>query len=381
MNLEDVINDLNEHFFFKEFTYSKSTFKRSDGQEVEVADSIVYLDQISFIFQIKERNSTLNSTKDREKNWFNKKVLKLATKQIRDTISYISDYQNVVLSNNRGHSLDLSLDKLKSPHKIVIHKSSGLLPEECQNTKFHISNSAGIIHILQAHDYLNVVHYLLTPSEVSEYFQFRSGLIDKYGNNVNPIPEPALLGQYLSGDEESAPSVDFKRYLQLLDTDVDSWDMTGVIKMFPDRMIGEEGPTDYYFIVKEIAKLMRNELTAFKQRFMLSWNAAKDNKPVLPYRFLVPRCECSFLFLPLLKNEKENRRKALINLTSANKYDFKSAKAVGVSFVASEGGWQDVEWCYIESPWVQDEEVDRLLEKNFPFREVNEKRIDRYGFE
>lgn len=381
MNLEDGINNLNEHFFFKEFTYSKNTFKRPDGQEVEVADSIVYLDEVSFIFQLKERNNPFNSTAEKERKWFNKKVLKLATKQIRDTVSYISDYDDVELSNNRGHSIDLSLDKIKDPHKIVIHKSPELLPEDCKNTKFHVSETAGIIHILQAHDYLGVVHYLLTPSEVSEYFSFRATLIEKYNSDLSSIPEPALLGQYLSGDDKSPPSSDFIQYLSQLDKEVESWDMTGIIKLFPERMVGEEGPTDYYFIVKEIAKLMRNELAAFKQRFMLSWNAARDDKSVLPYRFLVPRSGCSFLFLPLLQKEKDDRRNALINLTSANKYDLKAAKAIGVSFVASEGGWQDVEWCFIEFPWVQDEEIDELLRSNFPFREVKEKRIDRYKFE
>jgi len=381
MNLEDGINNLNEHFFFKEFTYSKNIFKRPDGQEVEVADSIVYLDEISFIFQLKERDNPFNSTADKEKKWFKNKILKLATKQIRDTVSYISDYQNVVLSNNRGHSIDISLEKLKNPHKIVIHKSSELLPEDCQNTKFHISKTAGIIHILQAHDYLGVVHYLLTPSEMSEYFTFRSALINKYKDDIKLLPEPALLGQYLSGDEESKPSIEFIKFLSQLENEVESWDMTGVIKLFPDRMVGQEGPTDYYFIVKEIAKLMRNELALFKQRFMLSWNAAKSDNSVLPYRFFVPRTECSFLFLPLLQKQRDHRRDALINLTSANKYNLKSFKAIGASFVASEGGWQDVEWCYIEYPWAQDTELDRRLRDNFPFREVKEKHIDRYSFE
>ncbi|QKX18153.1 hypothetical protein [Microbulbifer sp. YPW1] len=381
MNLEDKINGLNEHFFFKEFTYSKNTFKRPDGQEVEIADSIVYLDEISFIFQLKERNNTFHSTEEKERKWFKKKVLKLATKQIRDTVSYIRDYKNVVLSNNKGHSIDISLDKLKSPHKIVIHKSSELLPQDCQNTKFHISDSVGIIHIVQEHDYLGLVHYLLTPSEVFEYFLFRGMLVYKHGNNVNSIPEPALLGQYLAGDEESSPSVKFMQHIAQLNREVESWDMTGIIKLFPDRMVGEGGATDYYFIVKEIAKLMRNELSAFKQRFMLSWNAAKGDESVLPYRFLVPRCECSFLFLPLPRSEKENRRDALINFTYANKYDLKSTKAIGASFVASGDGWQDVEWCYIESPWVQDDEFDKVLRENYPFREVKEKRIGRYGFD
>ncbi len=381
MSFEDDINNLNEFFFFKEFTYSKNKFKRADGQEVEVADSIVYLDDVSFVFQVKERDIQTNSSSENEEKWFKNKVIKLATRQIRDTVSYINNYQGVTLANNRGHSTDVSTASLASLHKIVIHESSEVLPNKLANIKFHISETAGVIHILQAHDYLGVVHYLLTPTELAEYFRFRAILIDKYGQNINHISEKALLGQYFSGDEVSDPSEDFISYIIKLRKNTESWDMTSIIKLFPNRMVGEEGPTDYYCIVKEIAKLMRNELFLFKERFMLSWEAAKENKSVMPYRFLVPRTGCSFLFLPLLEKEKENRRDFLINLTRVNKYDLRSSKAIGVSFLSSEGNWQDIEWYFIELPWEKNTETDKLLSENFPFRKVDEKIIDRYEFQ
>lgn len=381
MSLEYDINNLNEHFFFKEFTYSKNTFKRTDGQEIEIADSIVYLDNVSFVFQLKERVNQPDTTPEKESKWYIKKVLTFATKQIRDTISYIDNYQDVTLSNNRGHSINVSSASLSSPHKIIIHKSSEILPIECANTKFHLSTTAGVIHILQANDYLNVVHYLLTPTELAEYFNFRASFIEKHGKRINNFSEPALLGQYFSGDEESEPSESFTSYISALRNNVEKWDMTGIIKLFPERMVGEEGPTDYYYIVKEIAKLMRNELCMFKERFMLSWDAAKDYKSVLPYRFHVPRTDCSFLFLPLLKNEKATRRNFLIGLTNANKHDLKSSKAIGVSFLKSDGDWQDIEWCFVEHPWETNAEADKLLKDDFPFRAVKEEIVDRYDFQ
>ncbi len=381
MSLENEINCLNEYFFFKEFTYSKNIFKRSDSQEVEIADSIVYLDEVSFVFQLKERNDSFHSTPEKERNWFKKKVLRLATKQIRDTVSYIRDYQHVILSNNRGDIVDVSLNKLKNPHKLVVYKSSDLLPEDCENKKFHISGAVGVIHILPARDYVDVVECLLTPSEVFEYFSFREDLIKRYNSDINSIPEPLLLGQYLSGEVDQAPSFHFIEYLYKLDRGVDSWDMTGFMKIFRDRIISEETSKDYYFIMKEIAKLMRDELTAFKERFMYSWEAALNNASVLPYRFMVQRTGCSFLFVPLLMENESRRRDALINLTYLNKYSLNAPKAIGVSFIASEGEWVNVEWCCIDSPWEVDEELDELLKSNFPFRDVKNIRLDRYKFE
>lgn len=380
MNLEKKINSLNEHFFFKEFTYSNNKFKSSDGQEREAADSIVYLDEISFVFQVKERNKKYYGAADDERKWFKRNILKRATKQIRDTISYICGYQSVVLENNRGHSFEISSDKLRDPHKIVIHKSSELLPRECLNTKFHISKTVGVIHILQERDYLMLTHSLLTPSEVSEYFLFRAGLIDKHNETLSYFPEMALLGQYLSGREDEHPSVSFIEYLQRLNQEIDSWDMTGIIKVFHDRITCEEGPTDYYFILKELAKLMRNELVEFKERFMLSWEACKKDDLTLPYRFMLTRTNCSFVFIPILREHKDSRHIALTQLTCANKHDMKSLKAIGVSFVALGGGYQDVEWCFVEKPWEQNKEFDDLLKNNFPFREVSENQIDRYEF-
>lgn len=381
MTFEDEINGLNEYFFFKEFTYSDNKFKKPDGQEVEFADSIIFLDDFSFIFQIKERVNPFNSTEKKEKKWFKDKVIKKGTKQIRDTLSYIEDYPNASLVNNRGDSINIPTSSLSSIHKIVVHKSDELLPDECKNKKYHVSKTVGVIHIFQSHDYLGIVHYLITPAELSEYLLFRSNLIDQYGEDINEISELAILGQYLSGSEEGGPSEEFIQYLALLDEDIESWDMTGIIKRFPEKITRQEGASDYYCIVNEIAKLMRNELAAFRDRFIRSWEAAKDDKSVLPYRFKSPRTGCAFLFLPLLKSKKGSRGEALVNLTLANKYDLQSDKSLGVSFIADKDGWQDVEWCFVEEAWQKDQEIDKLLEENYPFRPVSQQKIDRYKFE
>lgn len=67
MNFESEINNLNKTYFFKEFTFSKNTFKLSDNQEVEVADSLVFLGGILFAFQLKQRDLGFNSTEEKEK--------------------------------------------------------------------------------------------------------------------------------------------------------------------------------------------------------------------------------------------------------------------------------------------------------------------------
>ena len=84
------IAELNSNAFFKEFTYSSTKFKIDEkGQELELADNVVWLDDLLQIIQIKERNKSGDSN---DENWFNNKVLRKAVKQIKDTISYFETY-------------------------------------------------------------------------------------------------------------------------------------------------------------------------------------------------------------------------------------------------------------------------------------------------
>jgi hypothetical protein len=78
----------------------------------------------------------------------------------------------------------------------------------------------------------------------------------------------------------------FLQYLSALEHNIDEWDMSGIIKQFPDRVTTDNKATDYYSIVTEIAKLKRNELREFKQRFQLSMQKCRANEFVRP----VPHC-------------------------------------------------------------------------------------------
>ncbi|TOJ75642.1 hypothetical protein, partial [Vibrio parahaemolyticus] len=89
MNLEEEMSKLNEFYFFKEFTYSSTLFKREDGQEVELADNVLMIDDLYVIYQLKERFEPENSTAEKEIKWFEKKIIKNACSQIRDSLRYI----------------------------------------------------------------------------------------------------------------------------------------------------------------------------------------------------------------------------------------------------------------------------------------------------
>ncbi|MCI0564160.1 MAG: hypothetical protein MN733_37270, partial [Nitrososphaera sp.] len=370
MSFEDEIAQLNEHFFFREFTYSKNTFRPSPTAEAELADSILWLGDVVVAFQLKERNISGATTAEEESRWFERKVLSRGTQQIRDTLTYLRSHDVIEIGNHRGHKFHLDSSKITTMHKVICYLANDFLPDECGAKKFYRSGTAGIIHLIQAKDYLGIVRTLLTPPELSEYLSFREELIEKWDDAVNSVPEPALVGQYLCGDADTSPNSAFLEYLSALEHRIDEWDMSGIIKQFPDRVTTDNETTDYYSIVAELAKLKRNELREFKKRFQLTMEKCRSNEFVQPYRFACPRTDCGFVFIPLEREFLDHRQQGLQNLTYACKYDLKLPKCIGVSFAPEKDGWYSVEWCYMEFPWGFDAEVDERLKQNNPFREV-----------
>ena len=93
-----------------------------------------------------------------------------------------------------------------------------------------------------------------------------------------------------------------------------------------------------------------------------------------------PRTDCGFVFIPLTEQLAAVRETALKNLTLACKYDLKVSKCVGATFSPDEGGWFSVEWWHSEHPWKYDEEIERALKRDYPFREVSATEFPRYDF-
>lgn len=379
MSFEEEIAKLNEHFFFQEFTFSRNQFSPVPGN-VELADSLIWLDDMVIVFQLKERNVSADSSLEAEKKWFEKKVLGVATGQVRDTLTYLNGTHEINLENHRGHQFSLNSSGISVVHKVVCYATAHELPDECKRKRCHVSRTAGVIHLFSARDYLGLVQTLLTPSELSEYLRFREELINKWGAECENVPEQALVGQYLDGRIELQPSIAFLENLHSLVARADEWDMSGIIKKFPDRITTDNQPTDYYAIVTEIAKLKRNELRQFKLRFQLAMEKSREAKFALPYRMASLRTGCAFVFIPLGSDMVTNRQNALVNLTIGCKYDLKLNKCIGVSFVAEDGGWYAVEWCFLESEWQLDTEIERWLKEGKPFTPVNTEVIERYDY-
>lgn len=381
MSLEDELARLNEYFFYKEFTYSSTQFKREAGDEVELADSLTVIGRAAIVFQLKERQVEDGQNEDTEAAWFDRKVMKKATSQIRDTLRYIDSHKQIPLTNHRGHSVDFRGDAIDETHKLIVYSPSKALPPQCKRVKNYVSTTAGMIHIISAPDYAGIVRTLITPAELMDYLSYRAELLVRWPQESLQVPEVSLVGHYLLGNIDEPPEINNAELVRALDHAEEEWDVSAVVKLFAERITTPAGATEYYLIISAIAELKRNELAKFKERFMLSIENAKKNELVKPYRIAVPRTGCGFVFIPINRELISHRREGLRGMTIAHKYDQRLSRCIGVTFAPDEGGWYTLEWMYIEGPWEHDEEMEQLLLDNPPFRPVSMGEIPRYRFD
>jgi hypothetical protein len=382
VNFEEAVGKLNSDYFFREFTFSSNTFKPTPNAELELADNVIWLDDLLILSQVKERNAPSNTTSDKERRWFEDEILKNATRQIRDTISYLENFPRIEVRNGRGHVFDVATARATHPHKLVVYNPHGLLPADCADKKYHRSKTVGVIHLIHSNAYLGILQTLVTPIEVAEYLSFREGLAEKWGDAVSIVGEKALVGHYLRNLPDEKPSLEFAKYVDQLEQKTNDWDISRIIHLFPERRTTPNSSEESgYKVLRELAKLYRTEMAQFRERFDFSMKKALADELSLPNRFSTSK-GCGFVFIPLVRKNLSVRGKLLANFTALNKYDQKLEKCIGLSFIAEgSGDWCDVQWFPLESPWEENPTLQAILQKNYPFRPTRERITERYGLD
>ncbi len=376
MTLQEAITKINGNIFLREFTFSRNRFQPDPGRELELADSIVCVGTRMVIFQLKERHSRPGGGNTRA--WFSSKVLKKGTKQIRDTLRYLTDYAPITITNERGTPVSISQTTDYDIAKIVCYDGA----YESGLDRFHISRTAGFIHLLALDDYLSVVDILFTPPEIAEYLQFREQLFHTWAETSTIPHEAALLGQYLSGEMDQAPSEKYLKYLTELTDDRLSYDISHILGRLADHLDPQpdQPQTQHYRILAEFANLMRTDLKLLKDRIYLCLKKARENELFWPTRFVVQRTGCGFLVLPLTHNHLKDRQEALIALANLAKYDQKCERQVGMSIVC-DGADVLIDWIFIEGPHVHNPQTEDYLREQSPFQPLRDSRVPRYRFE
>ena len=376
-NSEVDISRLNSNFFFKEFTFSKNKFKTDEkGKELELADNVIWLDDLLLINQIKEQDKTSDSDSDK---WFQNKILNKAVKQIKDTIRYFEIYNDIIIENERGHILNISEARKIIPTKLIIYSPTTNFSNINRFQKFYLSKKVGLIHLFHIEDYLWICKFLVTPCEISEYLSFRETLYKFHGNKLNNYPEQYVLGHYIGSNEDLNLNPSYIEYLSIIENDLENFDISSIIENISKTKLYSTGTNHYYYIIKEIAKLNRADLRAFRLRFDFTLKMAKDQKIDNAYRMTSLKSNCGFIFIPIEFDKKMRCEIVLQNFSIFHKYEQKLDKVVGmVCYYNPQEKYHDILWVYINSPWEFDEELDKITSDDSLLRPVKRERTFKY---
>ncbi|WP_061246916.1 hypothetical protein [Leptospira noguchii] len=375
---EDFINKLNYNVFFREFSFANTEFKIDGVGESELADHLVIVDELCFLYQIKERNiKEMNSTDDLSK-WFNNKIRNKAVGQIKKSLKNLELFKGRKLKNEKNHQVAIVPPSLDKVILIIIFK----LDQDFSASLGYFSSDFGFIHYINQKAYYDIYLYLITPAEIYDYFKFRESILvenEKYDDNS--ISEYSLLGQYLSGNVKVLPDVNSENFVKIFKDDLQSWDISFILKNLEDKIISpRDNVTDYYKIIAEFAKLNRAALREIKKRLRLALHSVIKDIFDKPYRVVVPSSDCGFLILPVQAQLKDSIVEGLLGHCIVSKYELNNKKHVGIG-ISKEGDFIDILWIFIESENRPDKEIDKKLKENYPFREVKETLLNKYFFD
>lgn len=185
---ETVFTRTTAGYFLREFCFSSTEFTPPNQSEVELADFVIQLDDLFMIFQMKTREEP-STDPENERSWFERKVIRKGTQQVRDTIRYLQDCPPVV-ANDRGRRIAMpaGIDPAMVV-KIVVFNGSKNLPVDCARHRFHESKTAGFIHVIAAGDWAGIMNTLVTPREIADYLRMRESVCRAHNSGRVPYPK------------------------------------------------------------------------------------------------------------------------------------------------------------------------------------------------
>lgn len=357
---EKIITQINQNIFFKEFTFDKNDFVVAAGHKVELADNVLWLDELLIVIQIKEKEDKAGGTPIEK--WFENKVLKKAKNQIRNTLQLLNTQHSIAIANGRGQQFEIRRSEIRQLRNIVIYHPTATPPESVYSHKSYSCRDGVFIHIFTSEDYSHLCRYLITPSELNDYLSFRQELLSA-SPEAGALPEQYLLAHFFQSPNDPtinpAHIATLPAICQAIEQD-DTAGLSSLIASLHDTL-KERGSMDYIHIVKEFAKLNRFELKAVKERLEAILRTPVTDLPISMKRCVSPRTGCGFVIMRLNPANEAHHFDALRNFTLAFKYKWRLGKCVGL-IVKHINDYFDLDWFYAAGDWAYDPTLQRLTD-------------------
>jgi len=358
MSLEKRIAAIARTIFLPEFSFAANRFQVEKDGEVELADHVVWVDDLLIAIQMKEREAKLP-----EANWFENKIVKKATKQVRDTLSFLNKYREIVIENQRGHRFRLEPARLARKFMVVVYEEPASILYRARPNHY-ISRTAGLIHLLRSSDLLDVCRTLITLSEIAQYLEFRATIVRANGL----LSERAILGQFLRGAVDELPSEHNAEEFLRLRRDRSRFDIRWFFEELPSVIHTNHNGDDksYYGVLKEYALLDRFELEQARIRIGMVNDSLRDSSNLPPVVMATQRGTC-FVWIAV-PNETFDRRLILLqNMICLAKYATRMDRCVGISHAKRPDGLIELDMGYLEQPWEHDPLAEQCLAEANPF--------------
>ena len=365
---EQEITRINQNVFFKEFTFDKNDFIIDNLNKVELADNVLWLDDLLIIIQIKEKDSEgCSSVAD----WLKNKVFKKAKNQIKGTLRYLYEHNTISIANGHNDNHILDIQKIVSVHSVVIYKIDNWR-KESEIAKKYITKDNRFIHFISFDDYMQVCRYIITPVELGQYLMFREEVL-RSNTNIDELPEQYFLAHYFQNPQNTTFNIlyicNLDKICEKIISREDEFYLGSFISRMRETLYAYGNERDYYFIIRELAKLNREEMKLFKERLLAVMNEEPKSLPVAMKRFASLRTQCGFVLMRLNKKVEETWSRALVNFPSEFKYKWKLNKCIGL-VVLKDNDYFDFRWSYMEGEWKYDEELKKIVEEDI---EINGK--------
>ena len=373
--LQEFTTQQNENAFLRAFSFSTTQLPVDSASDVELADRVVMMDEIGFIFQLMEREHKVASKAGDLERWITNYVVRRGVKQIQNTRDLLKSYVGLSLVNNFGHRMSISARNPDMLVSVIVYRVPAKT-RAFRAARFKKNRNGGFVHILRDVDYFEIVHHFVTLAELMDYFGFRRDILINWDPAATAVSEAALIGQYLLEDYSSAPDERFESASRSRGGPT-ACEFSFVLDSLATTIASQEGDyadTDYYEVLAELARLAQYELRALKQQIRLALEAVRGNRFELPYRIASARTGAGFMVLPVTREFHDRASDALRSLSLASKYELDLERQVGI------GMWRnsefvDIEWIFLNGRNLPDPDLDERLTRNYPFRRASEQRL------
>lgn len=159
---EKITSMISEKFFLPQYIYT-DIYVKEGKLEKEFCDCLIEFSSVYIAIQIKERNENAAGSNE---EWFEKKVVKKAKSQLKDTFSFYKNESNQIFSK----SSELVLDRTKEVFPVIVFLNNNL---EQYKRIIYSESLDMVINIFSVSDFEVMLQTLKLPYDIISYLQYR----------------------------------------------------------------------------------------------------------------------------------------------------------------------------------------------------------------